>query len=121
MYSYGFSCNASVKNIAVDANVQKRERASINISLQDSEKNGSDLITGVYNFSSGDFYNNFVVPLSNGIAIQQENSTLSLSDVAYTSNGEDKTNAKASLNETYSYPLDKNKIANRAIIKSTKT
>lgn len=124
VYSYGFSCNASVKNIAVDANVQKRERASINISLQDSEKSGKDLITGVYNFSSGDFYNDFVLPLSIDSTgdintIQQENSTLSLSDVAYTSNGEDKTNAKASLNETYSYEIYS--IANRAIIKSTKT
>jgi len=115
-YSYGFSCNDAKKQIAVDANVKRREKASINLSIQDTNKVGADLITGVYNFSSGDFHSEFILPLALDETVQQENSTLNTTDISY-EGGEEKTNAKVSLNETYSYELSS--ITNRAIIKST--
>lgn len=115
-YSYGFSCNDAKKQIAVDANVKRREKASINLSIQDTNKVGADLITGVFNFSSGDFHSDFILPLALDETVQQENSTLNTTDISY-EGGEEKTNAKVSLNETYSYELSS--ITNRAIIKST--
>ena len=117
-YSYGFSCNDAKKQIAVDANVQRREKASINLSIQDTNKVGADLITDVYNFSSEDFHSDFILPLALDETVQQENSTLNTTDISY-EGGEEKTNAKVSLNETYSYELSSTSITNRAIIKST--
>lgn len=117
-YSYGFSCNDAKKQIAVDANVERREKASINLSIQDTNKVAADLITDVYNFSAGDFHSDFILPLALDETVQQENSTLNTTDISY-EGGEEKTNAKVSLNETYSYKLSNITKMNRAIIKST--
>lgn len=121
VYSYGFSCNDALKHIAVDSNVTKREKASIRLSLADQDKSADDLITGLYNFTSGNFYDQFIVPLAIPNSDQQEQSTLSTNNSTFTDGGEyNKQNANASLNEAYSFDLKDSLLSNRRVIKSTK-
>jgi hypothetical protein len=123
IFSYASSCNDSIKHLAVDMNVQKREKVSINLKIAGSGKSELTLINNAKALiepdTAGSFYNNFPKLLAVGDSVQEEVSSLNVdnssSKTPLTSN---QYGAEISLNKTYSYELIESEKNTRRIVKS---
>jgi hypothetical protein len=123
IFSYASSCNDSIKHLAVDMNVQKREKVSINLKIAGSGKSELTLINNAKSLiepdTAGSFYNSFPKLLAVGDSVQEEISSLNVdnssSKTPLTSN---QYGAEISLNKTYSYELIESEKNTRRIVKS---
>jgi hypothetical protein len=123
IFSYASSCNDSIKHLAVDMNVQKREKVSINLKIAGSGKSELTLINNAKALiepdTAGSFYNSFPKLLAVGDSVQEEVSSLNVdnssSKTPLTSN---QYGAEISLNKTYSYELIESEKNTRRIVKS---
>ena len=123
IFSYASSCNDSIKHLAVDMNVQKREKVSINLKIAGSGKSELTLINNakalIESDTAGSFYNSFPKLLAVGDSVQEEVSSLNVdnssSKTPLTSN---QYGAEISLNKTYSYELIESEKNTRRIVKS---
>ena len=123
IFSYASSCNDAIKHLAVDMNVQKREKVGINLKIAGSGKSEYSLINDakaiVEPETASSFYNNFPKLLSVSDSIQEESSALNVE------NSSSKTpltvnqyGAEISLNKIYSYELIESEKTTRRIVKS---
>lgn len=123
IFSYASSCNDSIKHLAVDMNVQKREKVSVNLKIAGSGKSELTLINNAKALiepdTAGSFYNSFPKLLAVGDSVQEEVSSLNVenssSKTPLTSN---QYGAEISLNKTYSYELIESEKNTRRIVKS---
>lgn len=128
IFTYGFSCNNSLRHIAVDMNVLKRERVGINLSLTKPATSESTLLTNKDSLISS-FKENFIKPLleeENRLSLntlQEESSSTSISNSNLSSTTSDALTANkygsiVSTNSVFSFALDSQQAINRSVIKS---
>lgn len=123
IFSYASSCNDSIKHLAVDMNVQKREKVSISLKIAGSGKSEYTLINDaralVEPETASSFYNSFPKILSVANSIQEEVSSLNVenssSKTPITTN---QYGAEISINKTYSYELIQSEKSTRRVVKS---
>lgn len=123
IFSYASSCNDSIKHVAVDMNVQKREKVSINLKVAGSGKSELALINDAKALiepeTASSFYNYFPKTLAVSDSVQEEVSTLNVenssSKTILTSN---QYGADVVINKTYSYELIELEKNTRRIVKS---
>lgn len=124
VYSYASSCNDSIRHLAVDVNIQKREKASIDITLNSPTDSEYALLTKKDTIISN-FQTYFVKPLlQNQVTLdtlQEETSSFVISNSPNngTSLTSDKNTSTVEANKTYSFELSPTLKSNRRIIKST--
>ena len=117
IYSSASSCNDSISHLVVDLNTQKRERASLDVSITDptlSELSILNLKTGIF----ANFETNFIAPLTlqNLDSLQIESSSSSVSN-SYGIDGS-QVGSTVSASSTYSFELSPAELLYRKIIKS---
>jgi hypothetical protein len=128
IFTYGFSCNNSLRHIAVDMNVLKREKAGINLSVSKPNTSESALLTNKDSLLSS-FKEYFLKPLLEEKnrpsldTMQEESSAVSISNSNFSSSTSNnltsnKYGSIVSANSVFSFALDPAQAANRSIIKS---
>lgn len=128
IFTYGFSCNNSLRHIAVDMNVLKREKAGINLSVSKPNTSESALLTNKDSLLSS-FKEYFLKPLLEEKnrpsldTMQEESSAVSISNSNFSSSASNnltsnKYGSIVSANSVFSFALDPAQAANRSIIKS---
>lgn len=123
IFTYGFSCNNSLRHIAVDMNVAKREKTAINLSLSKAGTPESTLLGNKDTLLSA-FKDNFIKALHESLdTLQEESSSISISNSNFSSTSSDnltsnKYGSIVSSNSVFSFALDPNQLANRNVIKS---
>jgi hypothetical protein len=128
VFTYGFSCNNSLRHIAVDMNVLKREKTAINLSLSKPSTSENSLLTDKDTLMTS-FKENFIKPLlelknrSSLDTMQEESSNVSVSNSNFNSSNSDiqttnKFGSVVSTNSVFSFALDPEQAENRAVIKS---
>jgi hypothetical protein len=123
IFSYASSCNDSIKHLAVDMNVQKREKVSISLKIAGSGKSEYTLVNDakalVEPETAGSFYNSFPKVLSVGNSVQEEASALNVENSSSkTPTTTNQYGAEISINKTYSYELLESEKSTRRIVKS---
>lgn len=124
LFSYASSCNDSIKHLAVDMNVKKREKITFEVKVAGSGKSEQTLINNakalVEPETASSFYNTFPSLLAVGDSIQEEASVFT------TENSSSKTpstinqlGATISLSKLYSYELIDSEKNSRRIVKSS--
>jgi hypothetical protein len=128
IFTYGFSCNNSLRHIAVDMNVLKREKAGINLSVSKPNTSESTLLTNKDSLLSS-FKEYFLKPLLEAKnrpsldTMQEESSAVSISNSNFSSSTSNELTSNkygsiVSANSVFSFALDPAQAANRSIIKS---
>lgn len=128
IFTYGFSCNNSLRHIAVDMNVLKREKAGINLSVSKPNTSESALLTSKDSLLSS-FKEYFLKPLLEAKnrpsldTMQEESSAVSISNSNFSSSTSNELTSNkygsiVSANSVFSFALDPAQAANRSIIKS---
>lgn len=128
IFTYGFSCNNSLRHIAVDMNVLKREKAGINLSVSKPNTSESTLLTNKDSLLSS-FKEYFLKPLLEEKnrpsldTMQEESSAVSISNSNFSSSTSNELTSNkygsiVSANSVFSFALDPAQAANRSIIKS---
>jgi hypothetical protein len=128
IFNYGFSCNNSLRHIAVDMNITKREKAAINVSVSKSNTSESSLLTSKDTIVSS-FKNYFIKPLLEANnrdslnTVQEESSNVSISNSNLTKSPSNnltsnKYGSVVSANSLFSFALDSKQLENRSTIKS---
>jgi hypothetical protein len=128
IFTYGFSCNNSLRHIAVDMNVLKREKAGINLSVSKPNTSESTLLTNKDSLLSS-FKEYFLKPLLEAKnrpsldTMQEESSAVSISNSNFSSSTSNELTSNkygsiVSANTVFSFALDPAQAANRSIIKS---
>jgi hypothetical protein len=128
IFTYGFSCNNSLRHIAVDMNTLKREKAGINISLTKASTSESALLSNKDTLLSN-FKQYFVKPLLEEKnrpsldTMQEESSSVSITNSNFSSTTSNvltsnKYGSIVSANSVYSFALDPSQVVNRSVIKS---
>jgi hypothetical protein len=128
IFTYGFSCNNSLRHIAVDMNVLKREKAGINLSVSKPNTSESALLTNKDSLLSS-FKEYFLKPLLEEKnrpsldTMQEESSAVSISNSNFSSSTSNELTSNkygsiVSANSVFSFALDPAQAANRSIIKS---
>jgi hypothetical protein len=128
IFNYGFSCNNSLRHIAVDMNTLKREKAGINISVTKPAASESTLLTNKDTLLSN-FKQYFIKPLlelknrDTLDTLQEESSSSVISNSNFSSSSPgilttDKYGSIVSANSVLSFALDPGEVANRRVIKS---
>jgi len=123
IFTYGFSCNNSLRHIAVDMNVAKREKTAINLSLSKAGTPESTLLGNKDTLLLA-FKDNFIKALHQSLdTLQEESSSVSISNSNFSSTSSDnltsnKYGSIVSSNSVFSFALDQNQLANRNVIKS---
>ena len=128
IFTYGFSCNNSLRHIAVDMNTLKREKAGINISITKPATSEDALLTNKNTLLSN-FKQYFIKPLLKPDnrayldTMQEESSSVSVanSNFSSTTSNElttDKYGSVVSANSIFSFALDPDQAVNRRVIKS---
>jgi hypothetical protein len=128
IFTYGFSCNNSLRHIAVDMNVLKREKAGINLSVSKPNTSESALLTNKDSLLSS-FKEYFLKPLLEEKnrpsldTMQEESSAVSISNSNFSSSTSNnltsnKYGSIVSANSVFSFALDPAQAANRSVIKS---
>lgn len=128
IFTYGFSCNNSLRHIAVDMNTLKREKAGINVSVSKGATSESILLTNKDTLLSS-FKENFIKPLLEAKnrtsldTLQEESSAVSISNSNLSSTTSntyttDKYGSIVSANSIFSFALDPAQASNRSVIKS---
>ena len=128
IFTYGFSCNNSLRHIAVDMNTLKREKAGINISITKPATSEDALLTNKNTLLSN-FKQYFIRPLLKPDnrayldTMQEESSSVSVanSNFSSTTSNElttDKYGSVVSANSIFSFALDPDQAVNRRVIKS---
>ena len=117
VYSFGSSCNDSIKHLVVDMNTQKRESVSLDIEIANPASTELSLLnskTGIF----GNFEKYFIAPLTlPGLdSLQKEASTSSVGNSYGVDNK--KVGSTVSASCTYSFELLSTELATRKIIKS---
>ena len=117
VYSFGSSCNDSIKHLVVDMNTQKRESVSLDIQIADPALTELSLLnskTGIFK----DFETNFIQPLTLGglDSLQKEASTSSVGNSYGIDNK--KVGSTISASCAYSFELSSTELSKRKIIKS---
>lgn len=123
IFSYASSCNDSTKHLAVDVNVQKREKVSIDMKINGSGKTEQTLFNNIKALiepdDSSSFYNNFVIPLSISDSIQEEASSFSVENSSSKNSLTiNQYGATIGLSKVYSFELKDSEKSSRRIIKS---
>jgi hypothetical protein len=127
-FNYGFSCNNSLRHIAVDMNTLKREKVGINLAVGKPSTSEYALLGNKDTLISA-FKEYFIKPLlkpdhrSTLDTLQEESSSLSISNSnlsATTSNAAttNKFGSTVSANSIFSFALDPSQAENRNAIKS---
>jgi len=127
-FNYGFSCNNSLRHIAVDMNTLKREKVGINLVVGKPSTSEYTLLGNKDTLISA-FKEYFIKPLlkpdhrSDLDTLQEESSALSISNSnlsATTSNTAttNKFGSTVSANSIFSFALDPSQAENRNAIKS---
>lgn len=127
-FNYGFSCNNSLRHIAVDMNTLKREKVGINLVVGKPSTSEYTLLGNKDTLISA-FKEYFIKPLlkpdhrSTLDTLQEESSALSISNSnlsATTSNSAttNKFGSTVSANSIFSFALDPSQAENRNAIKS---
>jgi hypothetical protein len=127
-FNYGFSCNNSLRHIAVDMNTLKREKVGINLAVGKPSTSEYTLLGNKDTLISA-FKEYFIKPLlkpdhrSTLDTLQEESSSLSISNSnlsATTSNAAttNKFGSTVSANSIFSFALDPSQAENRNAIKS---
>jgi len=127
-FNYGFSCNNSLRHIAVDMNTLKREKVGINLAVGKPSTSEYALLGNKDTLISA-FKEYFIKPLlkpdhRNTLdTLQEESSALSISNSnlsATTSNAAttNKFGSTVSANSIFSFALDPSQAENRNAIKS---
>ena len=130
VFTYGFSCNNSLRHIAVDMNVLKRERAAINLSVSKPSTSENALLINKDTLMAS-FKDNFIKPLlalgNRDVldTMQEESSTVSIANSNFSSTTSsilttDKLGSIVSANSVFSFALDPVQAAGRSVIKSSK-
>ncbi len=128
IFTYGFSCNNSLRHIAVDMNVLKREKAGINLSVSKPNTSESTLLTNKDSLLSS-FKEYFLKPLLEEKnrpsldTMQEESSAVSISNSNFSSSTSNELTSNkygsiVSANSVFSFALDPAQAANRSVIKS---
>jgi hypothetical protein len=128
IFTYGFSCNNSLRHIAVDMNVLKREKAGINLSVSKPNTSESTLLTNKDSLLSS-FKEYFLKPLLEAKnrpsldTMQEESSAVSISNSNFSSSTSNELTSNkygsiVSANSVFSFALDPAQAANRSVIKS---
>ena len=128
IFTYGFSCNNSLRHIAVDMNTLKREKAGINISVTKPATSEYTLLTNKDTLLSN-FKQYFIKPLLEPKnretldTLQEESSSSVISNSNFSSSSPgilttDKYGSIVSANSVLSFALDPAEAANRRVIKS---
>lgn len=128
IFTYGFSCNNSLRHIAVDMNVLKREKAGINLSVSKPNTSESTLLTNKDSLLSS-FKEYFLKPLLEEKnrpsldTMQEESSAVSVSNSNFSSSTSNELTSNkygsiVSANSVFSFALDPAQAANRSVIKS---
>jgi len=130
VFAYGFSCNNSLRHIAVDMNVLKREKAAINLSVSKPSTSESALLINKDTLMAS-FKDNFIKPLlalgNRDVldTMQEESSAVSIANSNFSSTTSsilttDKLGSIVSANSVFSFALDPVQAAGRSVIKSSK-
>ena len=130
VFTYGFSCNNSLRHIAVDMNVLKREKAAINLSVSKPSTSESALLINKDTLMAS-FKDNFIKPLlalgNRDVldTMQEESSAVSIANSNFSSTTSsilttDKLGSIVSANSVFSFALDPVQAAGRSVIKSSK-
>ena len=118
VYAYASSCNDSIKHLAVDVNIQKREKVSIDLTVVDKSKSELQL-TQDKDTIINQFETSFVTPIAVLDSKQEESSSMTIQNSSsrdsLTSN---KLNATVQASKSYSFELIPSVFAKRRIIKS---
>jgi len=118
VYGYASSCNDSIKHLAVDVNIQKREKVSIDINITDNITSELELIQDKDAIIGG-FENYFVNQIAVPNSKQEESSNMGIQNSSSSDSATaNKYNVTVQAAKTYSFELSPSIFANRRIIKS---
>lgn len=121
IYAYGSSCNQASKHLAVDINIKRRERVSLNLTAAaptSSEKNLIDTKDTIFSAFVDNFIKGLIVDAVNLDGLQVEDSTLSLSNSTTTTPLGSTIGSTVTAGRTYSYELIESERVSRPIVKS---
>lgn len=121
VFTNASSCNVSKKHLAVDMNVKKREKVSVNLTLSGPSSTESNLVNSKETIFSS-FVSYFISALINDASsykgLQIEDSAMSLQNSTSTKTLNTTNNTIVSANRTYSYELRDIIKLERAVLKS---
>jgi hypothetical protein len=118
VYGYASSCNDSIKHLAVDVNIKKREKASIDLTVVDKSKSELQLAQAKDIIING-FEDSFVTPIAVLNSKQEESSSMGIQNSSSTNSlTSDKYNATIQASKSYSFELIPSIFSNRRVIKS---
>jgi hypothetical protein len=121
VFTYGLSCNDSLKHLAVDINTRKREKLNLDLTISNPSSTEASLLANKDTIHSS-FTTNFISPLLNDTinldTLQTENSSINLSNSSSSGPSAPIKGSVVSASRTYSYELSDAQLANRIIIKS---
>jgi len=121
IYAYASSCNQPSKHMAVDINIKKREKASINLSVSgpaSTEKNLIDAKDTIFTAFVDNFVKGLIVDASSLNTLQIEDSVLSLMNSTTTTPLGTTIGSTINSSKIYSYELKESERALRPVIKS---
>lgn len=121
IYAHASSCNQATKHVAVDINIKKRERVSMNLTASapaSSEKNLIDSKETIFTAFVDNFVKGLMANASTLDGLQVEESTLSLSNSTTTTPLGSTVGSTITAGKTYSYELLESERVSRPILKS---
>jgi len=124
IFSYASSCNDSTKHLAVDVNVKKREKISVEMKIAGSGKTEQTLFNNIKSLiepqDGNSFYNKFPAQMAVSDSIQEETSIFSVENSSSTTPSViNQYGSTIGLSKLYSYELKESEKLNRRIIKSS--
>lgn len=118
VYGYASSCNDSIKHLAVDVNIKKREKASIDLTVADKSKSELQLAQDKDTIIN-QFETSFVTPIAVLNSKQEESSSMTIQNSSSKDPlASNKYSATIQASKTYSFELIPSVFAKRRIIKS---
>lgn len=121
IYAHGSSCNQASKHLAVDINIKRRERVSMNLSVSaptSSEKNLVDAKETIFTAFVDNFIKGLIVDATSLDGLQVEDSSLSLMNSTTTTPLGSTIGSTVTAGKSYSYELKESERASRPIVKS---
>lgn len=121
IYAHGSSCNQASKHLAVDINIKRRERASMNLSVSaptSSEKNLVDAKETIFTAFVDNFIKGLIVDATSLEGFQVEDSSLSLMNSTTTTPLGSTIGSTITAGKTYSYELKESERLLRPMVKS---
>lgn len=121
IYAHASSCNQASKHLAVDINIKKREKVSMNLSVSapsSTEKNLIDSKDTIFTAFVDNFIKGLIVDASTLDGLQVEDSALSLMNSTTTTPLGTSVGSTVTSSKLYSYELKESERVLRPVIKS---